>query len=105
MFLWYWPRPKYFCGVENSTEQNLSETEMPLNCLIFTVECYSTILMNSGTNFGHFAWTAGNEMKPRGILCYKGPYFRVDLIPLTNHFEQTLKDNTETSAVVYNILQ
>ncbi len=42
------------------------------------------VLMKSGTDFRHFAWTAASEMMTRGILCSKGIVFNLN--PTHYHF-------------------
>ncbi len=42
---------------------------------VFRCQVPFKVYTKSGNNFGHFASTEVNEMKPRGILCSKMNYF------------------------------
>ncbi len=43
--------------------------------LVFRSQVPFKVYTKSGTNIGNFAQTEVNELKPRGILCSKMPYF------------------------------
>ncbi len=66
--------------VQNKRFWNLE----PQKSFIFYNKVLFRVLMKFCTNFGQFAWTKVNKMKPRAILGSKIPYFQSKSYPSSN---------------------
>ncbi len=78
-------------------DQNKFKLWSITNYLFFDCGTSFIVLIKSGMNYVHFAWTIMYELKPRGFLCSKNNYFQSQSYPppIWTNFEWKC---TETSA-------